>query len=181
MTDRDIDRIAAAYLDALDGADFDTLERIWEMAATDASLEQALHELHAAVEAEDECDAERQAVVAIAEAVERHLPSAEVVRPDTGPVTVADVADELFRHTPGRLPAEAHLLNEQLRSARIHLPDDLGLSKLTAWAEAQFGTAPAEYWKAFRQAALKLELRHAAQGEYRLAARPGEPKPGEKP
>ena len=87
-------------------------------------------------------------------------------------VTVADVANELFRHTPDRLPAEAHLLNERLRASREPLPADLGLSKLVAWAEAKFGAAPADYWKAFRQAAIKLELRRSTEIEYHLAARP---------
>jgi hypothetical protein len=180
MTDRDLDRITAAYLDALDRADFDALDRIWDLAATNADLEQALHELHVALAAEDEHDAQRQASAVVAEAVERHLPSAEIVRPAAGPVTVADVADELFRNTPGRLPPEAHALNAQLRSSRVELPQELGLSKLVAWAEAQFGPAPEDYWKAFRQAALKLELRRAAEAEYQLAARPGQPKPGDK-
>jgi hypothetical protein len=180
MTDRDIDRLTAAYLDALDRRDFDAIDRIWDRAATDPDLERSLHELHATLDVEDECDAEQRVAVAVTEAVERHLPSAEVVQPASGPVTVADVADELFRHTPDRLPAEAHALNEKLRSARVQLPDDLGLSKLIAWAEAKFGAAPPEYWKAFRQAAIKLELRRAADAEYRLAARPVPPNPGGK-
>jgi hypothetical protein len=181
MTDRDLDRITASYLRALDRGDFATLDRIWERAATHADLEQALQELHAALDAEDEHEAERQAATVVTAAVGQHLPSAEIVRPASGPVTVADVADELFRHTPDRLPPEAHLLNEKLRSARSELPADLGLSKLVAWAEARFGPAPEAYWKAFRQAALKLELRRAAEAEYQLAARPGQPKPGGKP
>jgi hypothetical protein len=54
----------------------------------------------------------------------------------------------------------------------------LGLSKLVAWAEALFGPAPMEYWKAFRQAALKLELRRNAEVQYQLAARRGPKKSG---
>ncbi len=181
MTDRDIDRLAAAYLDALDRGDLDALDRIWELAAADPGLEQALQELHAALDAEDRRDAGQRVAAAVAAAVEQHLPSAEVLRPAGGPVTAADVADELFRHTPGRLPAEAHALNEKVRSARVPLPDDLGLSRLAAWGEAQFGAAPAEYWKAFRQAAIKLELRRAAEAEYHLAARTGQPRPEGRP
>ena len=99
-------------------------------------LERALHELHPALDAEDERDARRRAEGIVAAAVNQYLPSAEVIRPASGPVTVADVAEELFRHPPGLLPAEAHSLNERLRSLRVQLPDDLGLSKLTAWGEA---------------------------------------------
>ena len=93
-----------------------------------------------------------------------------------GPVTVADVADELFRHTPGRLNADAHALNDRLRTSREPLPVELGLSKLIAWAEAKYGPGALEYWRAFRVAALKLELRQGAETEYQLAARTA-PKP----
>jgi hypothetical protein len=180
MTDRDIDRLTTAYLDALDRGDFDAIDRIWDRAATDPDLERVLHELHAALDKQDERDAEQQVAIAVTEAVECHLPSAEIMRPASGPVTVGDVADELFRHTPDRLPAEAHALNEKLRSLRVQLPVDLGLSRLVTWGEANFGAAPSEYWKAFRQTAIKLELRRAADAEYRLAARPVLPNPGGK-
>jgi hypothetical protein len=56
---------------------------------------------------------------------------------------VGDVAEELFRHAPDRLSAEAHALNERLRTATEPLPTDLGLTKLVVWAEARFGIAPA--------------------------------------
>jgi hypothetical protein len=117
----------------------------------------------------EEQDAELMGTIAAA--AQKHLPSAEVVRPATGPVTVADVANELFRHTPDRLPAAVHQFNEKLRSSAEPYPTDLGLSKLIEWAEARFGAAPAEYWRAFRQAGIKLELRRAANTEYQLAAR----------
>ena len=38
--------------------------------------------------------------VALTSVVETHLPSAEIVRSKVGPVTVEDVAEELFRYTP---------------------------------------------------------------------------------
>lgn len=181
MTERDIDRLTAVYLEALDRCDLDAIDRIWDAAATHRDLERALHDLHAALDAEDEKAAEQQAAAIVTDAVVRHMPSAEVARPPGDRVTVADVADELFRHPPDRLPAEAHVLNEKLRSAREPLPDNLGLGKLVTWAEARFGPAPEAYWRAFRQAALKLELRRAAEAEYQLAARAGQPKPGGKP
>jgi hypothetical protein len=86
-------------------------------------------------------------------------------------VAVGDVANALFRHAPDRLSAAAHVLNDRLRTAADELPADLGLSKLVAWAEARFGPADPEYWRAFHQAAIKLELRRAATIEYALAAR----------
>ena len=111
--------------------------------------------------------------------MQAHLASAEILRPTAGVVTVADVADELFRHTPNRLPAEAHLFNERLREAAEPLPSNLGLPQLTAWAEALFGPAPPAYWKAFRQAAVKLELRRASEADYQMAARRA-PRPEDK-
>lgn len=167
---------AARYLEALERDDQATLDALWARAAADPDLLAAFRDIHAGlVEEQAARDAAALGTV-VSAAVERHLPSAEVVRPATGPVTVGDVAEELFRHTPDRLPAAAHALNERLRAAADPLPADLGLSKLTAWAEAKFGAAPPDYWAAFRQAALKLELRSAAEAEYQLAARAA-PKP----
>jgi hypothetical protein len=171
-----IDLNAAAYLDALLTEDADAQARLWARAATDPDLLAALREVHAGVLEENEA-ADRVAIGAVlARVAETHLPSAELVRPPARPVTVGDVANELFRHTPDRLPPEAHALNELLRASGEPLPQDLGLSKLTAWAEANFGRAAAEYWAAFRAAALKLELRQAATVEFALAAR-STPKP----
>jgi hypothetical protein len=139
-----------------------------------------LREVHAGLIEEQAHGAATAAEAALTAAVEAHLPSAEILRPAAAVVTVADVADELFRHAANRLPAEAYLLNERLRRSPELLPPKLGLPQLTAWAEALFGRAPPEYWKAFRQAAVKLELRRAAEAEYQLAARRA-PKPEDKP
>jgi len=166
-----LDLAAARYLEALERDDLDTMAALWQRAALEPDLEAVLREVHAGLIEEQANEAATVAHAALTAAVETHLPSAEVIRPRSGAITVADVADELFRHTPDRLPPGAHLLNERLRASREPLPADLALSKLTAWAEALFGSAPEEYWKAFRQAAVKLELRRAAEAEYHLAAR----------
>lgn len=162
-----IDLTAVRYFEAVEHGDFDAQIELWRLAETDAELEAAFHEIHAALLEEREA----AEVAAIAAAAEAHLTSGEVIRASIGPVTVADVANELFRHAPDRLPAAAHALNEKLRAASEPLPEELGLSKLTAWAEAKFGSAPADYWKAFREAALKLEKRKAAEVDFQLAAR----------
>ena len=168
-----LDLQAADYLAAVESEDFDRQDELWQLAAHDAELEEALHAVHAGMGEE----ADAKVVSAVADAVAKHLTSAEVIRPAAGPVTVGMVADELFRHTPDRLPAEAHALNEKLRASADELPAELGLSRLVAWAEGRYGAAPPEFWKAFRDAALKLELRAAAETDYQLAARKG-PKPG---
>jgi hypothetical protein len=180
-TDRrlQLDLAAARYLAALERDDFTAMADIWRLALADPELEAVLREVHTGLIEEQAGEATAAAAAALAAAVETHLPSAEIVRPSAGAVTVGDVAEELFRHTPDRLPAEAHLLNERLRVSQEPLPEELGLSGLIGWAEKLFGAAPAEYWKAFRQAAVKLELRRGAQAEYHLAARSA-PKPEEK-
>lgn len=162
-----LDLQAARYLAAIDAEDIDAQDAVWALAAKDTELEEALHAVHEGVNAERDAEAAR----AVADAVAQHLPSAEVIRLAAGPVTVGMVAAELFRHAPGKLSAAAHQLNDRLRQSAEELPTDLGLSKLTAWAEARFGPAEAGYWAAFRAAALKLELRAAAEVEYQLAAR----------
>ena len=178
MTDCEMDRLAEQYLVAIYNEDFSTIERIWEMAALDTQLEEALHELHVAVDADDRERETAAATRAITNSVQSHLKSAEIVAPSTSPVTVGDVARELFLHPPDRLAAEAHQLNQTLEASREVLPEELGLTKLIAWAESQFGPAPSEYWKAFRLAALKLERRRGSAIEYQLAARRA-PKPEE--
>lgn len=174
-----IDLAAAAYLDALARDDVETQARLWGQAAADPGLLAAFQEVHTGLLEENETADHTATGAVIAQAVETHLTSAEVVRPPDSPVTVGDVANELFRHTPDRLPAEAHVLNEVLRASSEPLPTDLGLSKLTAWAEAKFGPAASGYWAAFRAAALRLELRQAATAEFALAARSA-PKPEDK-
>lgn len=170
-------RLAARYLEALEADDFPTQTKLWKLAETDPMLTAAFQQLHADL-AEEQSDAEAAtATGVIAAAVGQHLPSAEIVTSAIAPVTVADVATELFRHPPGKLSAAAHSLNEKLRLSQDPLPADLGLSKLVAWAEARLGTAPVEYWKAFRQAAIKLELRRASAEEYQLAARSAPKRP----
>jgi hypothetical protein len=146
------------------------------VAATDADLLAAFNDINAGLLEEAQVDDRAAVGAAVTRAVEMHLPSAEVVKPETGPVTVADVAEELFRHPPERLPAEAHALNERLRTAADPIPADLGLAGLVAWAEVRFGPAPPQYWEAFRAAALKARMRRAADTEYQLAARKTAPK-----
>ena len=169
----DLDRLTEAYLAALDAGDFPALERMWEDAAFDPELERALFEIEAAIDADNAEREERAAARTVGAAVETHLKSAVILRPDGGPITVGDVARELFRHTPDGLAAESHAFNADLQSSSEPLPDNLGLSKLTAWLEQRFGSIPAEYRPVFQRAALKLERRRASSVEYQLAARRG--------
>ena len=176
MTDREFDRLADEYLTALDAGDDPTIERIWNAAATDPQLEAMLEDLHAEIVTDDKLQADRTAKPILAEAVRTLLPSAEIVRPGTGPVTVGDVARELLRHPPAGLPADAYALNERLLTATLSIPSELGFSKFVAWAEARFGRASESYWDAFYSGIIKLEVRAGAEREFQLAARSA-PKP----
>lgn len=168
--------LVARYLEALEAEDFETQIALWKRAESEPELVPLFRQLHDDLLAEYAQTELERTGAHVADAVEKHLTSAEIVRPTTGPVTVADVANELFRHAPDRLPAQSHVLNEHLRTSTEPLPEDLGFSKLVAWAEAKFGTASDDYWRAFRQAAITLELRRASESEYQLAARSA-PKP----
>lgn len=174
-----LDLTCVRFLNAMEADDLDTLVEIWNQAAADPELEAALEEMHAGLVEERAAREAQLATDAVAAAVAKHMPSAEIVRPASGPLTVADVAERLFRHAPPRLPAAAHALNEALRASREPLPESLGLSKLVAWAEARFGPAAREYWRAFQQAAIDLELRRASEAEYRMAARAAPKKEGQ--
>lgn len=179
MNDRELDRLTEEYLAALAAADDQTLDRLWEAAALDPELERALLDIEAALDDDDREQESKAAETLIADSVAAHLPSAEIIRPSTGPVTVGDVARELFLHTPDRLPAAAHAFNEKLRTAAIPIPSELGFSKFVAWAEAQFGRADERYWDVFYSALGKLELRASSEREFQLAARSA-PKPGDR-
>jgi len=174
MTPQDRLRISimsARYLDALEREDDSELTKLWELAANDLALIEAFNSIDAGLVEEQEAQEQARLKSTLEATLENYLPSAEIAEAPSGPISVADVANELFRHTPDRLTAESHSLNDRLRKATQPLPMNLSLSKLIAWAEAIFGTAAPEYWKAFQQAAIKLESRRSAEVEYQLAAR----------
>ena len=181
MTDREnqlrLDKLAVRYVWAVETGDLDAMDALWAAAAGDPDLADALVEIDAELAAEDGPDA----AAAVVGLVERHLPSAEVVRPAAGPVTVAEVAEHLRRHPPRGLTAADLAVNDRLRAAADPLPDDLGLPAVVGWGR-RYGAAPEAYWKAFREAALKLRMRRSSAENFQMAARPAAPKPpGDRP
>ena len=168
---------SAQYLAALERDDQPTLDVLCERAATDPELLEAFLDIDAAFLEEQQANELATATAIVGELAAQHLTSGEAVPPMAGPVTVADVARELFRHTPARLTADALQMNEKLRLYRDELPASLGLPSLIVWAEAKFGPAPADYWKAFREAAIKVRMRVNSDVEYQLAARRTKPRP----
>ena len=93
MTDRErqrhLDILAIRFVQALEAGDFAAIDRLWTAAATDPELETVL--LETAAELAETYETERRANLetAVTEAVEQHMPSAELFRPLAGPLTVA--------------------------------------------------------------------------------------------
>jgi hypothetical protein len=194
MTNREnqkrLDKLAMRYLAAIDAGDFDTLADLWVRASDDPDLCELLHGLNATL-AEEDSQAAGDAVVArieqhmrsaeiikVVARIEQHMRSAEIIKPTEGPLTVAEVADHLRKHPPPGLTIDELALNDALRRAAEVVPGDLGLSRVVEWG-TRFGTAPEAYWRAFRQAALKLRMRQESAASYQMAARPTKPKPPE--
>lgn len=178
MTNREnqkrLDKLAMRYLTAIDAGDFDTLTELWARADDDPDLCEMLHGLNATLAEEDK----RAAGDAVVAAIEQHMPSAEIVKPAEGPLTVADVADHLRRNPPPGLTIDELALNDDLRRSTEVIPNDLGITRVVEWGR-RFGAAPEAYWRAFRQAALKLRMRRESAETYQMAARSTKPKPPE--
>jgi hypothetical protein len=172
---RELDSLVIRFLAALEDGDFKTVEKIWSAAASDPELEGALTGAAGELAAEYDREFDEHAGSALESVVKSAMPTAEVIRPSTGPVTVAEVADHIRRTGAPGLVAADLVLNDALSRISDPVPEHLGLSSVIAWG-AGYGAAPESYWKLFRQSALSLKLRRESDTEYRLAARPARPK-----
>jgi hypothetical protein len=179
MTDREnqhrLDELALRYLAAVEAEDFDTIGALWEQAAGDPDLDAMLHGLNAELVAEQERQEQTAVAAAVVEQIERHMPSAEVIRPTTGPLTVAEVAEYIRRHPPAGLTTDELRLNDVLRRTTEAVPEELGISQVIRWG-TRFGIAPEAYWRAFREVALDLWMQRSSAEHYQMAARPQRPK-----
>ena len=185
MTEREIqlrlDRLALQYLAAIDGDDFKTVEALWAQAADDPDLDEMLHGLNAELAEEQESRDRESVTTALLEGIERHMPSAEIIRSPAGQLSAAEVADHIRRHPPAGLTLDDLKLNDALRRATEVVPTELGITQVTRWG-TRFGSAPQAYWRAFREAALDLWMERTSAENYRMAARPKRPKrKGESP
>jgi hypothetical protein len=180
MSDREsqrrLDRLAMRYLTAVEAGDFDTVGDLWVQGQTDLELGDMLHELNAELVAQRDAEAAAAAKGALESAIEKHLPSAEVIRPVAGPLTVAEVAEHLRRNPPGGMTTDDLKANDLLRASAETLPAELGLMAVVSWGR-KFGAVPEGYWKAFREAALLLRMRRESAANYQMAARPTKPPP----
>lgn len=178
MTNREnqrrLDLISMQYLAAVDAGDFDALSAFWLQAQNDPDLVEMLHGLNAEIAAEQDAAQAATAKTAIDAVIEKHMPSAEVIRPATEPFTVAEVAEYLRRNPPSGINADDLTVNERLRASSSIVPLDLGLNAVANWGR-QFGSVPESYWKMFRQVALMLRMRRESAENYQMAARPTKP------
>src|SRR5262245_35420936 len=101
MTNREnqhrLDRLGLQYLAAVEAEDFDTIDALWRQAAGDADLDAMLHGLNAELVAEQDAQEHAAIASAVLGSIEQHMPSAEILRPTTGPLTVAEVAEFIRR------------------------------------------------------------------------------------
>ena len=173
-----LDRLAMKYLTAIDAGDFDVIDALWLQAEQDAELAEMLHALHAEVVASQEAASQAAINKEVVAAIEKHMPSAEVIRPASGPLTVAEVAEHIRKNPPRGLTTDDLILNDVLRASAEAVPAELGISQILGWSR-RFGAAPEAYWKAFRVAALKLRMQRESAESHQMAARPSKPKPTE--
>lgn len=183
MNDREnqkrLDRLAMEYLTAVEAGDFDSVAALWTSAETDPDLAAMLHGLNAELAADYASETQAAVVDQIVGAIEKHLPSAEVLRPEPPPLTAATVATYLRKNPPRGLTTDDLRLNDALLRSDEPLPAELGVPQVVAWGR-RFGNAPEAYWKAFRAAALKLVMQVESAENYQMAARPAaKPKPAE--
>ncbi|HEY7427110.1 MAG TPA: hypothetical protein VH682_22945 [Gemmataceae bacterium] len=174
MTDRErqrqLDRLAIQFVDALEAGDFATVDKLWSACATDPELETVFLDTAAELARTLEEETRTQLEATVMEAVEQHLPSAELIRTPAGPLTVAEVAEFIRSHPPAGWATDEIVANEQLRESAELVPTELGMSQVLDWGR-QFGSLPETYWRAFRQAALKLRMRRESDVHYQMAAR----------
>jgi len=173
-----LDLLACEFLEAIEADDFDKLQSMWKYAETHPEcvpvFEQVYEDLY-----EEQLAAEQNAATKlITDMVTANMPSAEIMADATEPLTIAQVAAELQRHPPTRWTPEALSMQQKLLASTEPLPEQLALPKLLAWAQALYGSAPVEFWRAFRENALRLKMRQHTELEIRMAARKPK-KPGE--
>src|SRR5262249_19045664 len=151
--------------------DFETIERLWGTCAMDSELETVFVETAAELAQVYDAEIRAHGEATVAGAVERHMPSAELIRPLAGPLTVAEVADFIRRRPPAGLTTDELKWNDRLLCQTGQLvPAELGMSQVLDWGR-RFGSVPETYWRAFRQAALKLRMRRGSDLNYQMAAR----------
>ncbi len=177
MTERPdwtLDRLLLRYAEALETEDWDAYEAIWRQAETDRELEAALHELHRGMLEEHAGEAGRtDNAETVRRLLEEHFPERPAEKENFDrPLTAGDVAVRLQADVASsavRLVEADRTANEQLIGNATPLPDQLKQSVLETWCGGLGVSASKEYWRQFRQAALRLTMARSHQ-QTRLAA-----------
>jgi len=160
------------YLDAYDRDDLDIMAQLWREAETDAKLEQVLCELNEGLLHEDHVQCDDSAQERVIGILCRSLPSAFAESPT---LTVADVAAAIVtdRVTFGRLSAADRATNEKLLAVQAAVPAKLDGAAITSLQTLLMVTASQQYWRAFQQTAVLINMSRAGAG--RAAARQARP------
>ncbi|MBW3600905.1 MAG: hypothetical protein KY475_27015 [Planctomycetes bacterium] len=177
----EIERLLLEYLDALEIQDWDAYGEIWRQAETDRELETALRELHEGLLAEHAGPAGReQDAEAIRLLAAEHFPQRpEAEEQDELPLTAGDVAARLRADLASgavRLRDADRQANDRLLGDATLIPDQLKQSVLDAWCARLNVHASREYWRMFRQAALRLVMARSHRQSRMAAARRPSPR-----
>lgn len=173
----DWETTALRYLDALDAGDAAALAELWEQAAINPRLEQVLVELTDGLADEEAFDPAWQAdAESVRSLVREHLSSGLPSEDDLPRLTVREVASQLQKESVigKRFTASDQVANSRLLAETTPLPDELGLPSFEKWKTSLDISASAQYWRAFRQAAVLLAMgRCQRAGELAAARRAG--------
>jgi hypothetical protein len=173
---------ALRYLDALDAGDLEAVAALWEEASLDPELERLLAELDQVLFLEEaganwEADAERVRVL-----LSKHLPSGFPAPEPPATLTAGDVAARIqvdLSQGDVRLSAADREANARLLGNPTPLPGELGQRPLERWTVGLGVAASAQYWRAFRQAAIVLKMaRCQTEGSLAAARRSNPPQEG---
>jgi hypothetical protein len=173
---------ALRYLDALEAGELEAVAALWEEASGDPELERLLAELDEALfleaaEANWEADAERVRAL-----LPKHLPSGFVAPEPPATPTVGDVAARLqvdILQGDVLLGTADREVNARLLGSQTPLPEQLGQRQLEQWTAGLGVQASAQYWRAFRQAAVLLKMaRCQTEGSLAAARRSTPPRQG---
>jgi hypothetical protein len=177
------DRLVLRYLDALDAGNLEAVAALWDEAAADPALEQALLELSDGLFVEDGLgtdwarDAERVRAL-----LKQHLPSGIPHEAPSRPLTAGDVAARLKADDAlgASLSEVDRAANERLLADHTPLPEQLGQLQLKRWTAGLGVTASERYWRAFRQTAVLLVMSRCQREGELAAARKAQPLKGDR-
>jgi hypothetical protein len=158
------------YVRALDESDLETVAAILDSALHDADLDAAIIEINLTVQEEEQLTPSAGAAEIVRSLLRKHL--AHTVEADAGdetPVTVAEVAARL--KSERRVPFTDQEVNDRLLTVSRPLPAWLSIQAVKEMATELGATATERYWRAFRDAAIMLNMARSHRQAQLAAAR----------